>query len=185
MFAQCFSRCSTGQHPERRLRNQMQCHSRCCPPAHFNPASIAPHRDTKPGWKRGSPAEFNGGVQHKGVHTAVACLDSEFCQNDFRISLDMQKCFDFVSPRFACEVLRKLGFPDAWASAIDSIWCHQRRWLQLFDTTLSKPIRVGSFMPQGDGLAPLALNAVMSGLFRAHQGAMRSAGFFGPNLSCP
>lgn len=140
----------------------------------------ASHQETKEWVAAWIPREFHGGIAGRGVHTALACLDSAMYKDDFLASLDLQKCFDHVSPQLACQVLRELRFPHTWAAAIESIWCHQSRWLQLFDTSLSEPVPVASSMPQGDALAPMALNAVTTGLFRAHELAMSRAGHAQP-----
>ena len=92
-----------------------------------------------------SPDQY-GGVHKRHIHHGLGRIAGRQAQGDPVVSLDFAKCFDHVDPKLACDLLAAAGFP----STIELNGCVQGRGH-----------RVSSSLPQGDGLAPLALNVML------------------------
>ena len=78
-----------------------------------------------------TPNHAHGGVPGRGVHTAVAQLDTAFKKDSILISMDFAEAFDRVHPDLAVRALCGLGLPSELATALSWIWGNQKRWLHM------------------------------------------------------
>ncbi len=111
------------------------------------------------------PSSCFGGRQKKSVIDAIADLQTS--NGKWILSLDLQKAFDFVHPDLATFAFKELGMNEDLCATLSSMWSHQKRWIALGKTVACSPCSVGSSLPQGDGLSPLAMNAVISAAVRS------------------
>ncbi|CAE7658292.1 unnamed protein product [Symbiodinium sp. CCMP2592] len=76
-------------------------------------------------------ADTHGSLKGRSVEAAVLALDAAFATDGILVSLDMKKCFDYMSPELCLGILLHEGMHPAWARHLTHIWRHQRRWLQV------------------------------------------------------
>ena len=111
------------------------------------------------------PKSCFGGRPKQSVIDAIAELQKS--KGKWVLSLDLQKAFDFVHPVLATTAFKELGMSEDLTETLLSMWSHQKRWIALGRNVACSPCEVGSSLPQGDGLSPLAMNAVLSAAVRA------------------
>ncbi len=99
----------------------------------------------------------HGGLRKRSLEGAMMALDHGFEQGSILVSLDMEKCFDFVQPEIAIAHLEHAGFHPQWAAHLHHMWTSQHRWIQLGDQYSDQPQRVKTSLPQGCAMAPIAL----------------------------
>ena len=102
-----------------------------------------------------------GGVHKRHVHHGIGRLAAPFARGQPVTSLDYAKCFDHVHPQLACDVMAAAGFPKPLIGMLRHAWV-QTRFLELNGYVQGEGHEVTTSLPQGDGLAPLALNILMS-----------------------
>ncbi|CAE7261621.1 pol [Symbiodinium necroappetens] len=107
-----------------------------------------------------TPEQF-GGVHGRHIHLGLGKLAGPHARGLPLTSLDYAKCFDYVHPQLACDVLVEAGFPPVVVRMLRHTWT-QTRYLELNGCTQVSGHQVEASLPQGDGLAPLALNVLMS-----------------------
>ena len=99
------------------------------------------------------PNEAFGGIAKRSVDD-VSSFHTEFLNLSAAavVSLDLAKCFDYVSVPLALRCLQKLGMPQPMFGVTrKGIWCASEI-----------PSLVGNSLPQGDALLVIALLAVLS-----------------------
>ena len=102
-----------------------------------------------------------GGIHARHLHQGLGQLAAPFQSGAVVTALDLQKCFDFVAPGLVCAVMREAGFPPELLAALKHVWT-QERFLEVGGYVLPLGEQVTEAMPQGDALAPLALNVLLS-----------------------
>ncbi|CAE7238350.1 Pol [Symbiodinium sp. CCMP2592] len=102
-------------------------------------------------------ADTHGSLKGRSVEAAVLALDEAFSTDGILVSLDMRKCFDFMSPELCLGILLHEGMHPNWARHLAHIWQQQRRWLQVQRWVAETPEDVSNSVPQGCAMAPLAL----------------------------
>ncbi|CAE7662478.1 infB [Symbiodinium sp. CCMP2592] len=107
-----------------------------------------------------APSQF-GGIKGRHVHHGIGSLAGPFTEGSPLASLDYAKCFDHVDPALACDVMQEAGFPATVLRMLRHTW-DQTRFLEVNGCTQATGHRVLASLPQGDGLAPLALNVLLS-----------------------
>ena len=111
------------------------------------------------------PKSCLGGRPKQSVIDTIAELQTS--KGKWMLSLDLQKAFDFVHPVLATTAFKELGMSEDLSATLLSMWCDQKRWIALGKNVACSPCEVGSSLPQGDGLSPLAMNAVLSSAVKA------------------
>ena len=89
----------------------MQCHSRCCPPAYFNPASIAPHRDTKSWMETWLPCWVPWRSPTQRCPYCCRMPWQWVLPERFSNFLGHAKMFWFRQPTFRLWSVKEIGFP--------------------------------------------------------------------------
>ena len=107
-----------------------------------------------------SPDQY-GGVHKRHIHHGLGKIAGPQAQGAPVVSLDYAKCFDHVNPKLACDLLAVAGFPTSAVHMLRHTW-EQTRYLELNGCVQACGHRVSASLPQGDGLAPLALNVMLS-----------------------
>ena len=111
------------------------------------------------------PKSCFGGRPKQSVIDAIAELKKS--KGKWTLSLDLQKAFDFVHPSLATTAFKELGMSEDLSATLLSMWSDQKRWIAFGKNNVAcSPCEVGSSLPQGDGLSPLAMNAVLSSAVR-------------------
>ncbi len=111
------------------------------------------------------PKSCFGGRPNQSIIDAIA--EFQKTKGKWILSLDLQKAFDFVHPVLATTAFKELGMSEDLSSTFLSMWSHQKRWIAIGKNVACSPCEVGSSLPQGDGLSPLAMNAVLSSAVKA------------------
>jgi endonuclease/exonuclease/phosphatase family metal-dependent hydrolase len=78
------------------------------------------------------------------------------------LKVDIQKCFDSVSPRQAARVLQKRGAPPQLMPLIAAFYEDQQRWVEWQGCVHPSPIVPTRSLLQGCPLSPLLLAAIMT-----------------------
>lgn len=99
----------------------------------------------------------HGGLKGRSLEAAILALDHAFSQGGLVVSMDMEKCFDYVQPTIALEHFRQAGLPDQWVRHLTHMWTDQKRWMQMGNETHDVPHIVDNSLPQGCAMAPMAL----------------------------
>ena len=69
----------------------------------------------------------HGGLEGRGVHTALLRLEELFRDSHAVATLDIRKAFDYVDPDFACDCLGAAGLDQDLVRATRCLWCGQVR----------------------------------------------------------
>ena len=107
-----------------------------------------------------------GGLRSRHLFHGLATIAEPFQDGHAVGALDYQKCFDYVAPSVACDILAEAGLPKDLVQALRVIW-DQTRFIELGDSVLPEGVRVSESMPQGDAISPLALHVLLSAPSRA------------------
>ena len=108
------------------------------------------------GW---APEYFFGGRQGRSALDGLAVLVEEAASGSPLGTADLIAAFDHIVPKDALEVMVHMGMPEAIARFVLSVWGAQRRLLQMGAYVDSLSEDVGNSLPQGDGLAVVAMLA--------------------------
>ena len=113
-------------------------------------------------WYRTQLSEHQWGSRKKrDAAAAVVTLAEANSKGHVMASLDFSQAFDRVRPERVLTILTRKGFPQWLASVVASIWGNQKRVLQWAGCSRREVVAVNSSMPQGDSLAPWALNVML------------------------
>ena len=103
------------------------------------------------------PDEAYGGRRGVGTYNAVASLLDGIHNSAYLGTFDYSLAFDCVRPRLVERLWTHFGMPNGALNMVMSVWCGQRRYLQLFDAVCPTPALVSTSIPQGDPWSMLAM----------------------------
>ncbi|CAE7249161.1 Cacna1c [Symbiodinium sp. CCMP2592] len=98
-----------------------------------------------------------GGRRGAGTYDAVASLLDGIHKGAYLGTFDYSLAFDCVRPRLVERLWKHFGMPAGPLNMVMSVWCGQRRYLQLFDAVCPNPALVSTSIPQGDPWSMLAM----------------------------
>ena len=124
-------------------------------------SAVARHAHTQEWVSQVVESAQYGGIHARHLHQGLGQLATPFQSGAVITALDLQKCFDYVEPRLVCAVLREAGFPSSLLAALEHVWT-QERFIEVGGYVSPSSEHVSAAMPQGDALAPLALNILLS-----------------------
>ena len=109
------------------------------------------------------PDSFHGGIKGRDAWQALRHLEAAWDNEAILVSFDFEKCFDWVTPKFALDNLERHGCPAALLKVVSWTWMEQHRWIQLGRYVHPEVQRVTQSLPQGCPASPMALIALLLG----------------------